>query len=63
MSAVPTLPAIDAELATAITYTETELRYVRTLLEHRGGKDQRLLTDELQVMARLADLKIQAAHR
>jgi hypothetical protein len=51
---------IDAELRTAITYTEVELGHVRALLEHRGGNDQRLIADELHVLARLADLKLQA---
>ncbi len=52
--------AEDFQLQTAITYTEVELSYVQQLLKHRGGKDQRLITDELEVLARLADLKIQA---
>lgn len=54
---------IDAELQTAITYTKVELGHVRALLKHRGGKDQRLVEDELQVLARLADLKLQAGQR
>jgi hypothetical protein len=49
----------DAELETTITTTQVELGYVRQLLEHRGGRDQRLVADELEVLARLADLKLQ----
>lgn len=55
----PTLA--DAELRTAISYTQTELEHVRALLKHRGGNDQRLIADELNVLARLADLKLQMA--
>lgn len=52
--------AADYQLVTAITNTTVELEYVRKLLALRGGKDQRLITDELEVLARLADLKRQA---
>lgn len=51
---------VDAELQTAITMTTVELTYVRALLKIRGGCDQRLVSDELEVLARLADLKVQA---
>ncbi len=54
-------PSTSAELRTAISYTQTELEHVRTLLKHRGGNDQRLIADELNVLARLADLKLQLA--
>lgn len=53
--------AQDYQLTTAITHTEVELAYVRQLLKHRGGNDPRLVTDELEVLARLGDLKRQAA--
>jgi hypothetical protein len=60
----PEVPAtvsfVDPELQTAITYTTVELAYVRQLLAHRGGKCPSLVTDELEVLARLADLKMQA---
>lgn len=56
-------PRIDAELRAAITTTEVELWYVRQLLKLRGGRDQRLISDELEVLARLADLTLQAGCR
>jgi len=56
---VADLRSIDAELATAITCTQTELWHVQQLLALRGPT-QALVTDELEVLARLADLKIQA---
>lgn len=51
--------AQDAELLTAITVTTTELHHVRELMRLRGGKDMRLVDDELEVLARLADLQRQ----
>lgn len=61
MSAIQDAVALarDYQLETAITHTTVELGYVRQLLKHRGGNDQRLLADELEVLARLADLKLQ----
>lgn len=52
--------ANDAELATAISVTTTELEHVRALQRLRGHRDMRLVDDELEVLARLADLKVQA---
>jgi len=54
--------AIDAELAAAITTTGVELEYVQGLIKIRGRTDA-LTTDELEVMARLADLHIQANYK
>jgi len=51
--------AIDPELAAAITTTGVELDHVRELIKIRGLTDA-LSRDELEVMARLADLHIQA---
>jgi hypothetical protein len=51
--------ARDFELTTAISVTEAELSHVRALQQLRGHKDMRLVDDELQVLARLADLKLQ----
>ena len=53
---------IDTDLRTAITTTEVELGYVRALLALRPG-DARRVEDELEVLARLADLKVQAVQR
>jgi hypothetical protein len=50
--------ADDFQLQTAITYTEVELAYVRKLIELRGNTP-RMVNDELEVLARLADLKLQ----
>lgn len=49
----------EATIATAILVTETELDLVRQLIQIRGD-DPRLITDELEVLARLADLHVQA---
>lgn len=49
----------DAELETAITMTTVELSHVQALIKIRGRTD-RMTTDELEVLARLADLKLQA---
>lgn len=51
--------ANDAEIATAIRITTTELEHVQALIRLRGRND-RLTTDELEVLARLADLQRQA---
>lgn len=50
--------ADDWQLRTAISNTEAELEYVRKLIELRGHTPQ-MVTDELEVLARLADLKLQ----
>jgi hypothetical protein len=50
---------IDPELAAAITLTGVELDYVRRLIKIRG-RTAALATDELEVLARLADLHVQA---
>jgi len=51
--------AAEWQLRTAISNTEAELEYVHKLMELRGPTEA-LVTDELEVLARLADLKIQA---
>jgi hypothetical protein len=54
--------AIDPELAAAITTTGVELDHVRGLIKIRGRTDA-LSRDELEVMARLADLWVQVEKR
>jgi hypothetical protein len=51
--------AIDPELAAAINTTGVELGYVQALIKLRG-RTPALDTDELEVLARLADLHVQA---
>lgn len=50
--------ARDIDIATAISVTTAELAHVRALLELRPD-DPRRVSDELEVLARLADLKRQ----